>query len=173
MNSLATNSVLRVSCRSRPKRVAYLADPQAISAEDLDKLFAYSINHWGGRLHGIFPVVDGDVLPTWWKALEMLDPDIIVTFAALATECIERIERRILPLRIVGLAERERNECADHSYLPAHGLDLVGVTAIPRQMWVNRGPLQDPVFILFKRRHPVDDKHRIVLRNFGALYDGV
>ena len=173
MATSSTTSLLMTGIRSRPIRVAYLVDAATSSPDYLDKVFAYSVGYWGGRFHGVFPVVAGNISDPWWKPLELLDPDVVVTNTNLTHSCLDRIERCVLPSRYLGLTESERNRCADHPYVPIHGLDLVDTTAIPQQIWARRGPLQDPLFVRFKPRHPVDDVHRVVLRNFGVLPDDV
>jgi hypothetical protein len=130
------------------------------------------VGYWGGRFHGVFPVTEGKVLDAWWPALQHLDPDIVVTNTDLLPACLDRIERSILPAHYLGLGASERDRCND-PFVPIYGLQLLDICAIPQIMWADRGPLQDPLFIRFKRRQPVDDIHRVILRNFGALHDDV
>lgn len=173
MATASTTSLLMASIRSRPIRVAYLVDAATSSPDYLDKVFAYSVGYWGGRFHGVFPVVGGNVAESWWKPLELLDPDVVVANTDLTNACLDRLERCVLPSRYLGLTESERNRCADHPYVPIYGLNLVDITAIPQRIWALRGPLEDPLFVRFKPRHPVDEVHRVVLRNFGVLSDDV
>ena len=172
MNPEAETSLLTLSARTRPTRVAFLVDTADSSLPYLDKVFGYSVGYWGGRFHGVFPVTEGKVLDAWWPALQHLDPDIVVTNTDLLPACLDRIERSILPAHYLGLGASERDRCND-PFVPIYGLQLLDICAIPQIMWADRGPLQDPLFIRFKRRQPVDDIHRVILRNFGALHDDV
>ncbi|UCC31245.1 MAG: hypothetical protein JSU86_03005, partial [Phycisphaerales bacterium] len=172
MATRSDTQVLKVSCRSRPKRLAYLIDAESTTPEHLDKLFAYSMAHWGGRLHAIIPVIRGEIADDWWCPLQLLDPDLIVTFCDLSSALLERIERQVLPYGILGLKDEERNRW-DHPRVPAYHLALVGITSIPQQLWLKRGPLQDPVFVRFKLPNAINSDHRVILRNFGAVSDDV
>ena len=140
MASRSDTQILKVSCRARPKRLAYLIDAETTTAEHVDKLFAYSMAHWGGRLHAIIPVVQGEIADAWWKPLQLLDPDLIVTFCDLSSDLVCRIVLDIMQYCILGLNEKERKRW-HHDYVPAYGMNLVGIKLIPQLILLNRGPL--------------------------------
>ena len=163
----------RLTCRSRPQRVAFLVDPAITTAELLDKVFAWAMCHWGGRFYAVVPVTSGEIPEAWWKPLTLLDPDVIVIFGSLTDAGLDHIERTILPARILGLSDDEHKRYVEGDHLSLYSLDPIGINAVPRHIWATRGPLEDPVFVLFKRRYPIERNDRVILRNFGVLSDDV
>jgi len=59
----AASSILKVTTRSRPKRLAYLVDPRTATPEHLDKLIAYSTAHWVDVPTASFQLLTGTYRP--------------------------------------------------------------------------------------------------------------
>ena len=89
-----------VYVRNRPVRVAFLADPTAMSDERLDAIFEYNLIRWGGRLNPINFSDGGQIGDEAWKFLAGFDPDVVVPLMSLGVALKDRINRLVSPLAL-------------------------------------------------------------------------
>jgi hypothetical protein len=85
----------------RPRRIAFLLDLSAPEADGcLDAVVDFNIDVWGGRYNPIIEVANGQLSPSEWKLLKIVDPDIIYVFGKLTIPTIEQIAKWIQPIKI-------------------------------------------------------------------------
>ena len=86
---------------ARPRRVAFLIDPQSCPDEQLDAIFAANYEVWGGRYNPIIPVISGQVDERFWPLLKFTDPDVVYTYAEMTETCLDRIDAEIAPYSVL------------------------------------------------------------------------
>lgn len=97
----STRDVLTVTGTARPKRVAFLVDPDAITVEDLDSITQRCSSYWGGGFWPIVPTDGLNVTQDWWSVLEAVDPDIVYALCTLSDQLFDRVHRRLTPAVLV------------------------------------------------------------------------
>lgn len=162
-----TQTVLTVTSISRPKRVAFLVHSEKIDNNGINQIIRYSIGTWGGRFHAIIPTSGEEIAPAWWKLLTILDPDIIYSFLPLADKLIRRINRYILPAKIIEPNDRVKVE--DTYRIDTFTIGALGIEDIPRFKWESRRFLDEPSFFYIKEGKEDTQNNSFVLRNFGTL----
>jgi hypothetical protein len=56
-----------IDSMARPRRLAFLVDPEACPRELVDSLFEANYGLWGGRFNPILPVREGEIDETSWS----------------------------------------------------------------------------------------------------------
>jgi hypothetical protein len=157
----------------RPRRVAFFVDPRRNNLNDLDAIWLYNQEQWGGRFNPIV-MTDGCTLTEeWWSFISELDPDYIHSLIPLSHELVEKINESISPVHI---KFPEKNTDPDSRSL-IH-TESQGIPIIPSPSKVTRIAghflFENPkLAVLRSSRHTANEIiHRFVLRSFG-LYPEV
>lgn len=79
----------------RPRRIAFLVDPEKVSDDLLDVIVNFNIDSWGGRYNPIIPVTAGEIYPDYWRLLNLSGPDILYCCADVSAATIERLDKEI------------------------------------------------------------------------------
>jgi hypothetical protein len=160
---------LEISASTRPKRIAFLADLTRISNEEIDEIIRYNARCWGGRFNPMIHCTGLDIEPNWWSMLVTLDPDIIYSFLRLSDEFVHRINRTILPARIIEPPKNgDETKPDQHSFHP-FDIKALDIQGIPTFAWTRRSGFQDPFFLYIKESPKNIQEERFALRNFGTL----
>jgi hypothetical protein len=167
-----TSNALAVDVAIRHKRIAFLVDASAVTNEQVDEIISYNCRHWGGRFNPIIPIDDSSISEEWWQLLVAVDPDIIYSLLPLSDAVVDRINREILPSRIL----EPRDASAASLRGPGGGapfdVPLLGVDEIPRYVAEQRNGWRAPFFCVVKDSRPTKDLRAYALRNFGVLPAG-
>src|SRR6266851_8469389 len=79
----------------RPRRIAFLVDPDKANDPLLDAIADFNIDSWGGRYNPMIPVTGGEIYPDYWRLLNLSDPDVFYCCADVSVATIERLDREI------------------------------------------------------------------------------
>lgn len=158
-----------VSATIRPKRVAFLVDKGAVTNDVVNEIVRFNCRQWGGRFNPIIPTDGASISENWWKLLIAVDPDIIYASLALTDELIDRINRRILPVRIFEKTPEDLARREGQFGVSEFDVRSITTSAMPRLLWDKRGPLGDPVFYLVSESKWRDANSVFALRNFGLV----
>jgi hypothetical protein len=167
--SLVPQTTLSVTTWTRPKHVAFLVDPHQVTDQKLNQIFRFNVDVWGGRFNPIIPTDGSQISPEWWKLLQLADPDIIYAFLPLADQLVWRINRHILPAKIVEIGPDDRARSGGDHLIWYHEINALGIESIPGWLWSNRGGIADPFFLFLEDRHTNTPIETFILRNFGLL----
>lgn len=89
-----------VEVQHRPRRIAFLVDvdqsPDTLFSEIVD----FSVSSWGGRYNPIIPVFNGTIPESYWRLLNLTNPDILYSYCDLATSTLKKILNDIRPLDV-------------------------------------------------------------------------
>jgi len=170
-DTTAPQTTLAVTTSSRPKRVAFLINPAETNDKELDEIIRYSISVWGGKFHAIIPTTGAKIEPDWWKLLSIVDPDIIYSMISLNDILIKRINRYILPSKIIEVSPEDREQLSDHFRIDSFEIGALGVEDIPYSIWnTKRNPFfGEPFFLYIIGSHKDTPSIKFLLRNFGTL----
>ncbi|TAK06315.1 hypothetical protein EPO44_05540, partial [bacterium] len=168
-NDIAPQNPIFISTWSRPKRVAFLVNPDSTNVSEINQIIRYCVGCWGGRFNGIFPTTGTEIPEQWWKAMVVLDPDIVFSFFPLEEKLIWKINRHILPARIFDITPKDRDQLSQRNLLSTYDIGAIDVQPLPRFVWVTRGWSQDPFFLYIKDFWEDTPDLTFVLRNFGTL----
>lgn len=164
----APHTTLTVQAGTRPIRVAYLLDPDAIEVDGVDAIIESALDRWGGRYRGLFPLISGQIPSSCWPVLEAHDPDIVVALQPLEDPLVQRLTRRVLP-HSIQLAELEpplgdggRWRFREHT----NGVDLFGLPQLLAQQ-SGFGPRLK--FLNIHEREGRNPHRSFMLRNFGLF----
>lgn len=167
---LVPQNPISISTWSRPTRVAFLINPQSTNDNEVNQIIRSCIRRWGGRFNGIFPTDGIEVPEQWWKAMVIHDPDIVYSLVPLDDQMIWKINRYILPARIVEVSPEDRERSSDN-LIREYEIAAIDVEPLPRFIWSNRGALGDPFFLYLKDFWADTNDLTFILRNFGTLSD--
>jgi len=167
IDNISPQATLTVTTISRPKRVAFLINPDIIDGEDIDEIFKYCLTVWGGKFYAIIPTSGQEIKPDWWKLLTILDPDIIYSYVPLQDTLVEHINRNILPIRI----KEPRDPLVKPTGYRPYEFDIGALTIedIPRSVWNSRNFFYAPTFFYIKESNDKSVTSSFVLRNFGTF----
>ncbi len=159
-------NVITVTATSRPKRIAFLVDPDNEAAESfVDAITDYAIERWGG---GYYPIVttDGSSLTAdGWRVLGAVDPDVVCAVSPIDDDLFTEIARVVAPAAIERLDDRARDHLG--AWIGGHSLSALNiiyeaprylVTAQPwgvphRFLWLKDAQAADPAVRSFARRN--------------------
>lgn len=166
-----TNSqgTLNVRTVTRPKRVAFFVHEEKLTNEEINGIIRFNCQHWGGRFNPIIPTSGTELKPDWWQLLIAVDPDIIYSFVALGDNLVERINRHILPSRIIEIDPEAIIGRGGVVGVDAYRVAAVTTYEIPRFIWSRRAGWGEPVFQFVQDSKTETDAQRFALRNFGVL----
>ena len=70
----------------RPRKVAFLINPNNCPDALLDSIYEFNMSHWGGRYNPIIPVVNSKINDSYWalKANRALNCDYFITGEEIA-----------------------------------------------------------------------------------------
>ncbi len=89
-----------VQIRHRPRRIAFVVDPENCPDVLLDEIVDFNVCSWGGRYNPIIPLVDAEVPESYWPFLDVVNPDVIYSYCELSAKVIERFLIQIRPLEL-------------------------------------------------------------------------
>ncbi|MCH7922497.1 MAG: hypothetical protein IH975_05625 [Nitrospinae bacterium] len=162
-------STLTTTAYSRPKRVAFLINPEETNDKELNQIIRYNDGVWGGRFNAIIPTTGTEIAPDWWKLLAIVDPDIIYSLLPLSDDLVYRINRKILPAKIIEVMPDDRERLGEDHLIREFRIGALGIEDIPRFIWETRGSIREPFFFYIKDSYRDSSDRTFVLRNFGAL----
>lgn len=157
-----------VTTRCRPKRVAFVVDPMRVSKAELDEILRYSFSVWGGRFHAIVPSDGTDIAPDWWQLLVLADPDILYSLVRFDGRLVQRINRVILPSRIIEVTDAERARRGGR-VVDRAAINAIGIAGVPRALFRKLNTWENPVFLRLPDAPNQGDHATFLLRNFGVL----
>jgi len=85
----------------RPRKIAFLINPNKCPHLLLDSIYEFNIGHWGGRYNPIIPVVNSKIDDSYWDLLKFCDPDIIYAYTRLTKSIVDKIDREISPFHFI------------------------------------------------------------------------
>jgi hypothetical protein len=89
-----------VFLRHRPRRVAFLLDPDCAEGALLDAIVDFNVECWGGRYNPVIPVTNKSIWPDYWRLLRLANPDVIYCFHEIDQLTIEQLDRELGPMLI-------------------------------------------------------------------------
>ncbi|MFQ5852478.1 MAG: hypothetical protein ACE5JU_18100 [Candidatus Binatia bacterium] len=168
-NDLTPQIPLSVSTWSRPKRVAFLINPESTNDSEINQIIRYGVGRWGGRFNAMFPTTGTEIPDQWWKAMVSLDPDIVYSLLPLDAKLVWKMNRHILPARIFHVTPEDRDRLGERNLIHVYDIGAIDVQPLPRFVWGNRGSLQEPFFLYIKDFWEDTPNLTFALRNFGTL----
>ena len=171
VQEIINQNTISVTTSSRPKRVAFLVHLGQTTDEEINQIIQYSVGVWGGRYHAIIPTTGKEIASDWWKLLVLVDPDIVYSFVPLDDCLVYRINRHILPLKIVEITSEDRKRKGTNNLISDQEIRSLGIEDIPRFIWARRGSIREPLFFYIKDSWGNTAEKTFVLRNFGTLPD--
>lgn len=155
-----------VQIHHRPRRLAFFVDVDQCSDALLNEIVDFNITRWGGRHNPVIPVLDGKITDSYWRLLNLVDPDVLYSYCDLPTNLVARISSVVRPLNVL-----------KHRSIPQGDRQFrVGVDEQASVIPVLKRAGQDlPVFVrkpepavlLFEDR-AVQGLSSFALRNFGG-----
>jgi hypothetical protein len=155
-----------VQIQHRPRRLAFLVDVDQCSDALFNQIVDFNITCWGGRHNPVIPVLDGKITDSYWRLLNLVDPDILYSYCDLPAPLVARISSDIRPLNVL---KHHSMLPGDHQFrvrldeqasvLPAlkrAGVDLPVFARKP-----------EPAVLLFEDKD-VKELSSFALRNFGG-----
>lgn len=117
-----------VYVNKRPIKTAFLIDPTSADWQgQLDAVWRYNQEQWGGRFNPVIPTDGTEIAIDWWDFLKAWDPDFILAFASISPDLSNRLIDVISPIEIEILRTPEdgiwRGVFSHHT----------GIQALPRQ----------------------------------------
>lgn len=169
-NELTPQSTLTITSSSRPKRVAFLINIEETSDSELNHIIRYNVGIWGGRFNAIIPFRNQEIVEPWWQTLIAIDPDIIYSFFPLEEKLLDRINRHILPYKIVEITPEDRERIRSSHYLiNTFEIGALNIQHIPQYSWATRVSIRAPFFFYVKDCWEDTENVTFLLRNFGVL----
>jgi hypothetical protein len=89
-----------VFLKHRPRRIAFLLDPDHTEGPLLDEIVNFNVDSWGGRYNPIVPLTNKAIYPDYWRFLALADPDVIYCFHEIDQLTVEKLDRKIGPVLI-------------------------------------------------------------------------
>lgn len=149
--------------QKRPVRVAFIINPISIKNEQLDEIFKFNMQHWGGRANPIIPSINGNISKEYWNLLLYCDPDVIYTYDDLSDNTIKRIAKYIAPISFVKHKDKETRIYFSGSY----EMPSVGSFNNWEDLFVASGQKK---YVYFSNQKAWDH-YSFVNRNFGVYVD--
>ncbi len=169
----ARRDVITVSTVSRPKRIAFLIDPDNPRSESwVEEIIEQSIQRWGGGYHPII-ATDGTSIPAdGWRVLQAVDPDVICAVTPIDENLSKRLAETIAPGAIERLDERQREHLG--AWIVGHQLSGLDTNELPRYL-VGLQPWGIPHRFLYVHETPESDPgvRSFALRNFGTVRETI
>ncbi len=84
----------------RPIRIAFLINPEKDTIIQIQRVIEYNLYKWGGRYNPII-LTDGKTIEdNWWKLLNDIDPDVIISLLPLEAKLIQKIDLFLSPISL-------------------------------------------------------------------------
>ncbi len=160
-----------VYVHKRPIKIAFLINPiQSDWQEQIDAIWQYNQEKWGGRYNPIIPT-DGDkIMEEWWDFVGKLDPDYIISVFPLSEELTKEIVKRICPIDV----EIPKNS-GDTNTKPSIHTYNEGLSALPNTSNISRFSrlLSNDILAAIRGNNWTEEKDvfRFLLRGFGIFQD--
>lgn len=163
------NGYYNVFAFPRPKRVAFLIDPNNCSPEKLDAIIEFNIENYGGRYNPIIPVQDNKIKNNYWQLLKISDPDIVYSYVKLDNQLIDKIDKEISPYYF--LYHRKIDDMANDNYTWHVDIDdLIKTMDVFSAMIKQKcaDPFENNTILSFET---FENKNidRFISRNFGVV----
>ncbi len=159
-------SAITVTATSRPKRVAFLLDPEKTTVHDVDVVTQFAVRQWGGGYYPLIPTNGSDLARDYWRLLAASDPDVVYPLSDIDETLANRIQVEIGPAVMDTFDERRRSD--ERLWIDPRHTSALGVLDIPRAMAARRRSIL-PHSFLYLTAMGESDSRTFVLRNFGLL----
>jgi hypothetical protein len=160
-----------VLVNKRPIKFAFLVNPAGPAwQEQLDAIWTYNLDKWGGRFNTIIPTNGNEIDPEWWQFLKRIDPDYVYSATALSDELLERIKADVCPIDIE--LPRPNQSSTDRPQIFTYN-DTIQVVPTSRNISrLSRTPFLDSQLIILRPGYNADEEvKRFIIRNFGEYPD--
>lgn len=149
--------------------MAFLVNPEnADWQEQLDAIWKFNQERWGGRYNPIIPTDGASIKEGWWRFLRETDPDYVFSTVSLSKDLVKEIEARICPIEVE--LPRQNQDPAVKPYIMTFndGVPILPTDSNLRKLSSNF--LFDPVLALINGNEYASDKtiFRFILHSFGA-----
>jgi hypothetical protein len=171
MDESREHDVVSISGIARPKRVAFLINPDETALDELDYLTQWCAQHWGG---GFWPIVPSDgktVSADWWNVLEAIDPDIICTVCDLSGSLFDRIHRRLAPSLLENLGPISNLRHHGIARVVSRDANALDVFHLVRFHAVRQAYMRNAYFLRLKDSPAPTPTRAFAIRNFGLVQD--
>ncbi len=84
----------------RPIRIAFLINPEKDTIVQIQRVIEYNLYKWGGRYNPIIFTDGKTIKNNWWKLLNDVDPDIIISFIELDEKILRKIDLFLSPISL-------------------------------------------------------------------------
>lgn len=122
MSDKYLNTPFSIFAKPRPRRIAFLIDPENSSDELIDAIFDFNLSHWGGRYNPIIPVSNKTISNDYWQLLAFCDTDIVYSFPKLDEVLIGKINRIVAPFQLIH--HKDYSSRKPTIYLDSEQLDI-------------------------------------------------
>ncbi len=157
----------------RPVRFAFLVNPQSPDwCGQLDAVWTYNLDKWGGRFNTIIPTDGNEVEAEWWQFLKKIDPDYVISTSTVSEQLVERIKAEVCPID-VELPKPNRSPDEKISIFTYNNtLPVVPSTKVTHG--IVRNPFSASRLVNFRCGYTPDEiVRRFILRNFGSFPDSI
>jgi hypothetical protein len=92
---------IAIAVNHRPRRVAFLVDPNQESIHNiLDAILEFNLDSWGGRHNPVVPLIGKGIPEAFYPLLDVADPDVFYSYDDLEPAALERLHERYSPVLI-------------------------------------------------------------------------
>lgn len=162
-----------VTATARPKRIAFLVDPDNPAAESLvDAMVQHGIERWGGAYYPIVATDGTNVSADSWRVLDAVDPDVVCAVTPIANDLCKKIAHLVSPGAIERLDDRQREHLGP--WIGSQTMSALDTDDIPRYL-VTAQPWGIPHRFLYLKDTvtPNPTVRSFALRNFGLLRETI
>ncbi len=156
-----------VEVQHRPRRLAFLVDIDQCSDALLNEIVDFNITCWGGRHNPVIPIFDGKITDSYWRLLNLVNPDILYSYCDLPAVVVARISSEIRPLNVL---KHRSILTGDHQFRVRLDDDQASVIPALKRA-VQDIPIfarvPEPAVLLFEDKG-VRELSSFALRNFGG-----
>ena len=90
-----------IAVNHRPRRVAFLVDPNQESIDGiLDAILEFNLESWGGRHNPIVPLIEKSIPEAYYALLDVADPDVFYSYDEIEPATLEKLHERYSPVLI-------------------------------------------------------------------------
>jgi phage FluMu protein Com len=156
-----------VLVNKRPIKFGFLVNPKITDWQaQLDAIWEYNLDKWGGRFNTIIPTDCSKIERDWWQFFKKIDPDYVIATSDLSDELKDQIKTEVCPVDIE--LPRPNRSPDDKPQIFTYN-DTIQVIPTPSNIAkLSRNPFLEPQLVVFRCGHnPDEDVKRFILRNFG------
>lgn len=160
-----------VLINKRPIKFAFLVNPLETNwREQLDAVWKYNLDKWGGRFNTVIPTNDNEIKEEWWQFLKKIDPDYVIATTALSDELLEKIKAELCPIDVE--LPRPNQSSDDKPQIFTYNDSIQVIPTLRNLAKLSRNPFLEAQLAILRCGHNADkDVERFILRNFGAYPD--